>query len=298
MPLPDFFVIGACRSGTTALFHALIQHPDVFMPAVKEPHFFLSPEERSGLDAAARPGLRRRGFSGPVTDPHHYLALFEGGSGHQALGEASTGYLASPWAARRIRGSIPEAKLVAVLRNPVDRAHAHYWFDVMWDFAPAPSFEQSLSREQARGAPCGPLGHFDHGLYHRHLSVYYELFPPAQIRVYLYEQWRDSPRDLLRDLFTFLGVDSSFEPGLRNCNVTRAPRSRRLRRLAVNSSLPGLDRLDRRHNLVRPPPMRPETRAALLECYAPDIERLQTLIGRDLSHWLTESAPEVDRAAA
>jgi hypothetical protein len=290
---PDFFLIGACRSGTSALFEVLQQHPGVFVPRVKEPHFFFSAQERTALARPQRRDLRGWGFQSPISDPHQYLALFAGAGEHQAVGEASTGYLGSPVAARRIRDSLPDAKLVAILRDPVERAHSHYWFDVMWDFEPAPTFEQSLVREDTQRNGCLPLLHFRHGLYHAHLSVYFELFPREQIRVYLYEDWRDSPGELLRDLFGFLGVDRGFTPSVRARNVTRAPRSRRLRRLALSGSLPGLARFDARHNLGPLPPMRGETRGWLRARYREDIEQLQALIGRDLSHWLEPAAVPV-----
>jgi hypothetical protein len=292
--LPDFFLIGACRGGTTAMFDVLSQHPEVFIPWVKEPHFFLSPEEREGLAPPRRHDLRRWKFADPVSDPHQYLALFASAAGQRAVGEASTGYLASPTAARRIRESLPNAKLVTILRDPVERAHSHYWFDVMWDFAPAPTFERSLAREDTPR----PFGHFHHGLYHAHLSAYFDLFSREQIRVYLYEDWRDSPRELLRDLFEFLGVDADFVPAVPARNVTAAPRSRRLRRLALSSSLPALHRLEAHHNLGPLPPMREATRRQLRARYRDDIEQLQTLIDRDLSHWLEPQAVEDSHALA
>ena len=238
MPLPDFFLIGACRAGTTALFQALREHPDVFMPPVKEPFFFLSEQEVAALDLRMRHDLRRWKFTGRISDPHEYLRLFSTAAAHQVVGEASTGYLASRTAAMRINKSLPEAKIIAVLRHPVERAHAQYWFDVMWDFERAPTFEQSLARESAGSGVCLPLGHFHHGLYHAHLSLYYELFGSHQIRVYLYEDWRDSPLAMLSDLWAFLGIDPELTPAVESHNVTYAPRSRTLRRLVLSVGCP------------------------------------------------------------
>lgn len=298
MRLPDFFVIGACRAGTTALFAALREHPEIFMPPVKEPHFFLSDDERSALASGMRHDLGRWHFTGPVSDPLDYARLFAGASAHQVVGEGSTGYLGSPTAARRISESLPRAKIIAILRDPVARAHAHYWFDVMWDFERAGTFEQALARREPPPDAKLPLDYVHHGLYHGHLSRYYERFAPDQIRVYLYEDWRDSPAEMLSDLCSFLGVDPELAPSADDRNVTYAPRSRRLRRLALSGVVPGLERLERRHNLIPPPPMLEETRRSLGELYRDDIGRLENLLGRDLSRWLAPQASEASRAAA
>lgn len=298
MTLPDFFVIGACRAGTSALFAVLYRHPQVFMPYVKEPHFFLTSEERiATLDREMRHDLSRWKFTPSVPDRFRYMQLFSGAQTYQVVGESSTGYLASHDAAQRIHASLPQAKIVAILREPVERAHAHYWFKVLWDFNRSPTFEDLLAEETASGRQL-PLDCFNHGLYHAHLSHYYELFAPDQLRVYLYEDWRDSPQRMLLDLCGFLEIDAELLLPIPTKNVTYAPRSRWLRRRVLSRPLPGLEQLDRRYNLVRPPPIREQTRQELLDRYRPDIEQLQALIGRDLSHWLDPAPAAMPHATA
>lgn len=298
MPLPDFFVIGACRAGTSALFAVLYRHPQVFMPYVKEPHFFLSSDERiATLDREMRHDLSRWKFTEPVPDRFEYMQLFSGAQTYQVAGESSTGYLASPTAAQRIHASLPDAKIIAILREPVERAHAHYWFKVLWDFDRSPTFEELLATEAASGRR-RPLDCFNHGLYHSHLSHYYELFAEHQLRVYLYEDWRDSPQATLIDLCGFLEIDAELLLPVQTKNVTYAPRNRWLRRQVLSHPLPGLTQLEERYNLVRPPPIREQTRQQLLDRYRPDIEQLQALIGRDLSHWLDPSRSPMPHATA
>jgi Sulfotransferase family len=268
------------------------------MPYVKEPHFFLTPEERiATLGREMRHDLRRWKFTEPVPDRFQYMRLFSGAQTYQIAGESSTGYLASRAAAQRIHASLPQAKIVAILREPVERAHAHYWFKVLWDFDRSPTFEESLAAEAAPGREL-PLDCFNHGRYHAHLSRYYDLFAEDQLRVYLYEDWRDSPQEMLLDLCGFLGIDAELLLPVQTKNVTYAPRSRWLRRRVLSHPLPGMEQLDRRYNLVRPPPIREQTRQQLLDRYRPDTERLQTLIGRDLSHWLDPGPVPVPDAAA
>src|SRR5262245_18943620 len=103
--------MGAPRSGTTSLYEYLSPHPEVFMSPVKEPEFFSScPSPPSALDA----DLRR------------YLALFERAGDAKVRGEASTGYLAHPTAAIHVHRCVPDARLIAILRDPADRAHSHF----------------------------------------------------------------------------------------------------------------------------------------------------------------------------
>ena len=289
MPLPNFFVIGAPKAGTTALYESLSQHPEIYMPALKEPHFYS--HRRTGAERALRPPPRRMRSFVRVVDAAEYRALFSGAGGHRAIGEASCTYLRSAVAAQRIQEEIPHAKLVAVLRHPVERAYSSYWFYVMRCQEPAPSFEEALARESLPPRERPWLTHFGFGLYHAHLSPWFARFPREQFRIHLYEDWCAQPQEMLRDVFGFLEVDDHFRPKLRKTLVTEAPRSRRLHRLANTAWLPGLDRFNRRHNLAGPPPMGKDTWLTLHARYRDDIEQLQTLLDRDLSHWLDPSGP-------
>ena len=283
MPLPNFFVIGAARSGTTALHTTLAQHPDIFMSRVKEPYFFAF----EGKPPPAPQGPSRPGV---VWEPHKYFALFKDVKGERAIGESSIIYLVSPIAVRRIRRNVPEAKIVALLRHPVERAYSHYCLMVSLGFERASSFEAALAEEPGRvAAGWWPASLYTtYGLYHRALSAWFELFPREQIRIYLYEEWRHSPEAMLRDLFGFLGVDPNFQPQLRTVNASLLPRSHILHRLARTSGSRQLQRFNNRHNLIKPPPMRTDTRRRLLARFRDDIASLEQLIARDLSHWLAE----------
>jgi Sulfotransferase domain len=275
MPLPDFFVIGAPKAGTTALYEALCQHPSIYMPRLKEPQFFTTDQRRWRIKSPVR-----------------YLALFSSAAPGQTIGEASTSYLSSPAAATRIQKNAPGAKLIAVLRQPVERFRSSYWYYVVRGWEPAHSLEEAIDNAH-RGGDFPSRRHLLFGLYHAQLSYWYPLFAPEQFRIYLYEELRSDPQAVLRDLFAFLGVDPHFAAVIPEANVTQAPRSRRLDELMRD--LPRAFDGVRRLNMVSPPPMRPETWDLLLDYYRPDIEQLQGLIGRDLSHWLH---PATDRSVA
>jgi hypothetical protein len=299
--LPNFLVIGASKSGTTSLYYYLQQHPDVYMSPVKEPRFFAL--EGRKLDFRG-PGAQERINRWAVTDIEEYRALFEGVEGEKAIGEASPTYLHSPQAPGRIKHYVPEARLIALLRNPVQRAYSAYVQHVRDGREPL-SFSEALREEEGRlrdnWSP--GWGYKRIGFYHRHLKRYYEMFGEERIKVYLYEELSEDPVGVSRDIFRFLGVDDAFEPdtSLRH-NPSGIPRSRALLGLvkrpnAVKSALkpllPGGVRKRISVNvqnwmLEKAPPLPEEARGELAEAYREDILGLQDLIGRDLSGWLDE----------
>jgi hypothetical protein len=301
MPLPNFFILSAGKSGTTALYYTLKEHPEIFVCPVKEPHFFAWEGEPPTFPGPG--GLIPRNFW--VWRPRDYLRLFEQVTIQRAIGEASTGYLYSPTAAQRIWKNLPNSRLVVLLRQPAERAYSSYQFNAQRDLEPARTFAGALALEETRQrAGWYPaLFYRAHGFYYARLAAYYNLFPRQQIKVYLYEDWKNTPQVMLRDLFRFLEVDENFSPELRRSNVTRLPKNRRLHNLATHPAqiegrilfLPAVARravlsalqwTDNHFNLAPPPPLDPKLRARLTADYREDILKLQELIQRDLSGWL------------
>ena len=300
MPAPNFIVIGAQKCGTEALYRALQQHPDVFMSANKEPSFFAMDGSLPSFRIPT-PGYRNRLV--PRWDA--YLRLFDGAEGCAAIGEASAMYL-SRWeperTAARIRERIPGAKLVALLRQPADRAFSAVLFYRARDLETADSFEQALAAEpeRIRANDFPDIHHRANGFYHAHLSRFLEVFPREQVLVHLHEDWKAEPGRVLQDTFRFLGVDEGVRVEVGRFNVTHRDRSPRLRRFLADprrrerwpaSKLPGrIMAAFERRNRSRPEPMRPETRRDLMRGYRDDILQLGDLLDRDLSHWLAEGS--------
>jgi hypothetical protein len=301
MILPNFFIIGAPKSGTTALHDMIKQHPEIYMSPRKSPRFFATAGEPLLFPGPAGDSLRRWA----VWRPREYALLFAGVTSQRAIGEASVVYLRSPLAAQRIKQYLPQSRIIAILRQPAERAYSHYMYMRQHRREPACTFEEALAQEEIRMKEGWISGYYykTNGFYHAQLSAYYDLFPHQQIKVVLHEDLRNTPQVLLRDLFRFLGVDENFAPEIRRSNVTQLPRSQRLHNLATHPArieqltpfLPAfarrvivsaLRRVDYKFNLVPPPPLAPEIRARLTEEYREDILKLQDLIGRDLSHWL------------
>jgi hypothetical protein len=295
MTMPNFLIIGAARSGTTALYRYLKQHPQIYMSAVKEPSFFAVPEQEPGAipstDEKAGRLARRPLEVVRITDPEVYSALFREVGGEVAIGEASASYLITPTAPERIKHYLPEVRLIAILRNPVDRAYSAH--SLRWLYA-----------GQERAGFGQAIRDIYWGFYYTHLERYFALFERAQIRIYLYEDFRADPAAVLQDIFQFLGVCDTFAPDLTvHYNVGGLAKNRVwgavLKGLGPVASLcrplvpaavrPGV--VDMFHHLqrrafVRPPPLESAARAELIDIYREDILKLQDLLQRDLSAWL------------
>lgn len=295
--MPTFLVIGAGKSGTTALHRYLTQHPQIFMSTQKELRFF--PFEH-----------RKPDFRGPgdeidtatiVTSIEDYRGHFAAGADFPVRGESSPVYLYYPQTAGRIRHHIRDAKLIAVLRHPADRAYSQFLMKRR-DGREMLGFGEALAAEGQRIAD-GWSHHWHYrqrGFYAAQLKSYFDLFDEEQLRVYLYEDYVTDPARFMRDIFRFLNVDDTFVPDMSvRHNESKIPRSRALQvfltepRRTKNLFKPLLpagwsrrigDSL-RRQNLTRPPfPV--ELRRQLTEGYRADIIELQDMLRRDLSHWL------------
>jgi hypothetical protein len=325
--LPNCFVIGAPRSGTTSLYEYLNAHPDVYMSPVKEPDFF----SRPSLDAVHRPdpGSTRtpeedaRRTAALQADLDRYLALFDGASDMKIRGEASAIYLGHPTAAEHIRRYVPDAKLIAILRDPAERIHSHYVHAkrIYAEFGrTGPSgrgggrsleeeFTGVVDRAYCDGfsepATTDPEVWLRTGFYFQHLTRFRCLFPEEQLRVFLFEDLVRDAKGLMADIFHFLEVDEAFIlPTTAAFNASVVPRNRGLFRLLTTrnsvmrfarSASPTLIRAVamRTRNRVfasGKPTLDPELRRKLVGIYREDIKQLQGLLGRDLSAWLDETS--------
>lgn len=241
MKLPNFLIIGATKAGTTSLHHYLGQHPDVFVAPTKETNFFA---QESALC-----------FSGKtVSLPEEYAAQFAGATTQKAIGESSPAYLAVPTAPARIARMLPRVKLIAILRNPVDRAYSHYLMRRRQGRENRETFEEVLSepdRDPERS-------YTERGFYGKCLTRYLKHFSKEKIKIFLYEDLVRDPQTVVRDCFEFLDVNPEI-------------------RIDIGT----------KHN-VNPTaqPMSPQTRQHLLALYRADILITQELIHRDLSSWL------------
>lgn len=296
MARPNFLIIGAAKSGTTAFYQALRQHPQVFLSAVKEPHYFAFAGERMDYRG---PGVTINATS--ITDLDEYEKLFAGVTHETAVGEASALYLYVPAAAPRIREYAPEMKLIVILRQPAERAFSAFMHltrdgrEPLNDFAAALRAEAERTREN-----WGFLWRYTGlGFYAQQLTRYYALFPRTQIRVFLYDDFRSDQLGTVREACRFLAVNDAFTPAMSlRPKVSGAPRNRwlhdflrgphpakRLAKLMLPASLRERAKLRlTNRNLVKQE-LPPDLKRELTEVFRDDILQLQDLLGRDLTAW-------------
>ncbi len=302
MSLPDFLVIGAGRSGTTSLHHYLHQHPDVFLPGVKSPSYFYCLDE-SPETAARRHRETRSVF---VRSRSAYEALFEGSEHYQAVGEVSPAYLASTRVAARIAAELPDVRLVAILRNPIERFHSRFVARRRDGLEPAPDLESLLAAEKKLPLrPADAAGtYLAAGYVDRVLETYFLRFPLERILLLLHDDLRDDASSTIRRLFEFLGVDAGvqIETTAHNRSGGTIPnatlrflwtRSAPLR-LALRGVLPKAARDAVFHRVTRSlerQPIPESVHAELARHYREEVERLGRRTGRDLSHWLQFQEP-------
>jgi hypothetical protein len=298
---PNFFVVGANKAGTTALHGALRQHPAIFMSEVKEPLYWgCSYGELCELPGGIRSRSHRR-----MSDAA-YADLFAEADDAGAIGEACADNLFSPTAAMRIREALPHAKLIVILREPVDRAYSAYCYarytvgvEACRRFAAVMTPESECERRN-----CWPVFQYRAGgFYSRQLHRYLERFPRHQVHVELYENWRDRPRATLARIFRFLDVDPEFMPRIERQNVSRGARNEALHQAQVRlrlrlqsgegfvskrlfSLMPLAAQLGNKLNRADPPALDSALRAQLQGDYREDLLRLQDLLGKSLDAWL------------
>jgi hypothetical protein len=301
--MPTFLVIGAAKSGTSSLYMYLAQHPQIYMSPMKEPHFFAYDGEK--LNFRGPPGVKLD-INQAITDLGKYQHLFAKAPPDSQRGEASVVYLYEPKAVQRIRHYVPDAKLIAILRNPIDRAFSAYLHVLREGREPAENFIQALDMEPSRIQEKWPIlyRYVDAGRYAAQLDRYFQTFRPGQLRVYLYDDLRANPVAVTQDCFRFLDIDPTFVPDVSaRYNQSGLPRSpflysllrgpqslkcvRRTARMYLSGSRlhTAYVRLKSR-NLVKPAiPL--EASHRLKAIFEPEISRLQNVIGQDLSRWLS-----------
>jgi hypothetical protein len=282
--LPNFFIVGAPKAGTTALYAYLDQHPQVYMSPLKEPCYF-APEQ-------SQPN--------PHSSWDGYLTLYRSAREQTAIGEATACYLWSRTAAQSIAARIPHARIIISLRNPVDRAFSQY-LERLTIGATRKSFREEIdaSLRSSRDGKFDYLWPFlEVGRYHEQILRYFDAFPRAQIHILFYEELVGAPVRVVADMFAFLGVDRGFLPDLtRRYNEPQVPRLleviyllkqsgawRYLRSLAPRPLGPRLRSLVfRSRGSLR---MEPADREFLTDYYREDVCALASLIERDLTSWL------------
>jgi hypothetical protein len=292
--VPDFYIVGAPKAGTTAMYEYLRGHPDLYLPERKELRFF-----GSDLDIRDRTPLTTEEF----------LAYFADAPAEASIGSAYVWYLYSRLAAAEIASLSPDARIIAMLRNPVTMLpalHAEHLTNGNEDIR---DFTAALDAEPDRraGRRIPPHAHLPQGLwytdvprYAEQLERYFAIFGPERVRVIVFDDFVADTAGTYRDTLRFLGVDDAYRPpSFDAVNTSRRLRSERWRhflarppdlpRRVIHYLVPARVRRAayeraKAMNIVSEPrrPLPPETSARLDEAFGPEIARLSTLLDRNL----------------
>jgi hypothetical protein len=249
--LPNFLIVGAARSGTTTLYSRLRDHPDVYLPVNKrpEPHFFLKTAEfAQGL-------------------AYYEKRYFSARRNQRAVGEASTSYLFGPDVPKRVRSTLPDVKLVCILRDPVERAFSSYWHTIKGGLETL-SFEEAILQEAARKdqlastalGEIAPFAYAERGLYHRQLSRWLSEFPRSQMKIVIFDDFVADPVGILGEIARFIDVSPD--------DLPKRPMEIENKSVPVEARMP------------------PATRRILIDGFRDDVIALGRLLDRDLGYWL------------
>jgi hypothetical protein len=306
---PNFFIVGAPKCGTTALYEYLRPHPNIFMPKVKEPHFFAK-------DLGTYPFIKTL---------EDYTRLFAAaGSRHLRVGEASVYYLRSTVAIANIREFNPDARLIAMFRNPVEMLHSFHAQLLYVAEESESDFETAwrLQEHRSRGIGLPPRSRGAFLVQYRELGRFgtqterlLSIFPREQIRLILYDDFAAAPQAVYDDVIEFLGIPHDGRTEFPRVNEGKRARLdwlrdfyrkpppplrsafRGLKRAVGGDSMGTVARKLVALNTVkeRRPPLSPEFQAELVDAFWDEVALLGRLLERDLSHWMEAGAADERR---
>ena len=293
---PNFFIVGAPKCGTSAMYDYLREHPDVFMPTYKEPHFFARDFE----------GQRLNRFR----DEKKYLALFKSAQNETRIGEASVWYLYSRVAAAELRAYDPDARIIVMLRSPVEMLYSLYHQLVYTRNEDLTTFREALAAEPDRkmGKRIPRRLHtMVETLYYRdivkfteQIQRYFDAFGHEQVHIIIYDDFKANTPQVYQHTLEFLEVDPDFVADFRVVNPNKFYRNSAFQEFLLmppdwimrtgHTILPVARRVYwmlRKLNARQIPrsSLNPELERELKKEFLPDIERLSELLGRDLTHW-------------
>ena len=262
--LPTFVIVGAMRSGSTSLYKHMAAHPQIFMPR-KEIHFF-----------------DRRWDNGLEWYGHR----FDGYAGQPAVGEATPTYMSDPVALARMGEVIPDARLLAILRDPVERAYSHYWMEHVRG-RDERTFAEAVADEAAGE---GDSDYLARGRYAAQLAAVTDVYPREQVRAVLLDDLRDRPEATYAEVCRWLGVDGGYTPDKLGTRVNRYVGFRSMKVRGLRRRLPKAFKVGRivgKLNAIEGeyPPMDEDLARDLRATFADDNAALSTWLGRDLTRW-------------
>ncbi|RWQ71092.1 sulfotransferase family protein [Bacillus cereus] len=298
---PNFFIVGSAKSGTTSMYYYLKDHPDIFFSTPKEPSYFSN--KFLNYPYSAEDKRSQFFMSYLINNEKEYLKLFESSNCKKAIGEATPNYLYYNESAIEIKKKVPDAKIIILLRNPVERAFSSYMMNVR-DLDETESFEEALRLEEYRIKQNYHYAWFykKTGLYYKQVKKFLDTFGKDKVKIVLFDDICRDKKGTLKDVCEFLEVDASYydDYDFKMFNVSGRPKVKFINyllrqknpiRSAVQKILPYHFRHKTTFHILKmnckKEDMNSSTRKELQNHFNKDIRDLSSLIKKDLSHWLS-----------
>jgi len=277
---PNFFIVGAPKAGTTSLYAYLKNVPGIYMSPIKEPNYF-------SVSTHFKLGKK------PIRDKKKYLSLFKKVKDEKIIGEASPSYLSDPEAPKLIHQTVPNARILISLRDPVERAYSAYLMIFRRGFTKK-SFSQEIENTLSNEIlPAEKL--LTRGLYFNPVQKYVDIFGKNQVKIIIFEELIKNPKTILEEILEFLGYNKpleTFENEVHNpYSIVRGPvggyifQHDTVRKFAQKIIPSSTRRILKEKVILKQQPkpkMNEEVKKKLVNFYHNDVEKLKTLLGRDL----------------
>lgn len=309
--LPNFFVVGAAKSGTTSLYEYMKMHPQIYMAPIKETHHFSTDIDNSkfrpnyarslnkDLSKFLETDMEEGIFHAFVKEQDQYDKLFKNVKDEKAIGEITNSYLYSQEAARNIFTRFPDAKVIMMLRNPIDRAFSHYLMDLRIGYE-TNDFMTALKKDMARDPKGWGISNLyvEIGMYAEQVKRFIEIFPERQRRIYLFDDFKKDAGAVVKDMFTFLGVDPNVDIDYsQKFNPSFIPKNKLIGKLntqkKIKDWLKGVLPKSVKSKFKKTfytdkdlPKITPAERKFLADIFRNDVMKLGKLLNRDLSKWV------------
>lgn len=318
IPHPNFFLIGTVKGGTTSLHRYLDQHPEIYLSPIKEVNYFsrydIKEEDFArdyrhdiaiDLEKYFAQGMKTPVHIAHVTKEEDYLRLFSKVKHEKAIGEMSLSYMLYENAPQKIHEQYPDAKIIAMLRNPAERAFSQYIMNLKQGKILSKDFIKEITEDDQKPIKGWGANHqyLMIGKYYEQLKRYYDLFPAEQIKIFLFDDYKVRPSDVVREMFEFLGVRPDIEIDTsQKANEGGVPKMKLVNYIFnhfgiiswAKNNLPMSWRAPFKKWMYKTdkqeiPKMTQEERQFLIDYYREDILQLEKLLHRDLSKWLQAS---------
>lgn len=286
--LPNFFIVGAPKAGTTSLFYYLNEHPEVYMSSIKEPNYF-------SWDEIKKQNLYYKEKN--ITKLEEYKKLFEGVKDEKAIGEASVSYLFYPTVPQKIENMIPNAKIIIMLRDPIERAFSHYLMDLRLGYVNIPFGDIIYRKSNSRIVSLYYQQYVELGLYFGQIKRYIGTFGKEHVKIFIFDDLKNNVKKIISSLYSFLDVDRNFVPNLEEkYNVFEIPKNNVIKpfynsmimRSCIKKILPDSYKSKIKKAFFsngRKPVIDEEIKNYLKNIYAEDRKKLEALLEINLNTW-------------